>query len=79
MQSIPHAITTWHCHFELDYLLAHSDTELSEILTGGTPIEMRVELLCLKATGKKYLVSGDCDNKSPDGSCAGHKKPSQEG
>jgi hypothetical protein len=64
--------TRWHCHFELDYLLAQTDAGLAEMLKGGTPVEIRVMLICMKASGKRYLVVGDCDRRASDGKCAGH-------
>ncbi|MBR8094542.1 MULTISPECIES: hypothetical protein [Burkholderia] len=64
--------TRWHCHFEIDYLLAQSDAMLTEILNGGTPVEIRVHLICKKAAGKRFLVVGECDHVAQDGKCAGH-------
>lgn len=69
--------TTWHCHFDVDYLLAQSDGELSTILIGGTSVEMRAMLVCLKAAGKTKFVGSGCNNKCSDGSCAGHQKESK--
>lgn len=66
--------TTWHCHFELDYLMAQPDNELSKILTGGPISWIRTQLVLMKAAGKTVLVAGPCDHKNPDGSCAGHRK-----
>jgi hypothetical protein len=64
--------TRWHSHFELDYLLSQADGMLGKMLKGGSPIELRVKLICMKAAGKAYLVVGDCDNVKPDGKCGGH-------
>lgn len=68
----PPAFTRYHCHFELDYLLGQSDRQLAAMLTGGTPVELRTHLVCLKAAGKTVLVVDSCDNRRPDGRCAGH-------
>ncbi|HDR9761895.1 hypothetical protein KDX16_15905 [Burkholderia vietnamiensis] len=64
--------TKWHCHFELDYLLAQSDAMLAKMLKGGTPVEIRVQLICMKASGKRFLIVGECDHIGHDGKCAGH-------
>lgn len=69
--------TKWHCHFELDYLLAQSDAMLAKMLKGGTPLEIRARLICMKAAGKRFLVVGECDHVGQDGKCAGH--PAGEG
>lgn len=66
------ASTRWHCHFDLDYLLSQGDDALAEMLQGGTPVEMRAALVCMKAAGKRFLVVGSCDRITVDGKCAGH-------
>lgn len=63
-----------HCHFDLDYLLSRRDEELSTMLKGGTPVEIRAALVIMKAQGKIGLVVGECNNVGPDGTCAGHEK-----
>ncbi|MBB5546571.1 hypothetical protein A8H39_02035 [Paraburkholderia fungorum] len=64
--------TIWHCHFELDYLIRQRDEQLAEMLTGGTPVEIRTQLICMRAAGKRYLAVGKCDNRDREGKCAGH-------
>jgi len=56
----------------LDYLLSQEDTSLAEMLKGGTPVELRANLICMKAAGKRFLVVGECDKVAADGKCAGH-------
>ncbi len=65
-------MASFHCHFDLDYLIALSDEYLLSYLKGGTAAEIRTELVIQRAKGLQYFVGGDCDNKNPDGSCAGH-------
>jgi hypothetical protein len=64
--------TQWHCHFELDYLIRQSDEQLAGMLTGGTPVEIRTQLICMRAAGKRYLVGGNCNRRDREGKCAGH-------
>ena len=66
------AETRWHCHFPIDFLLKQDDARLAKTLKGGTPVELRAALVCMKAAGKRFLVIGDCDKVAPDGKCAGH-------
>jgi hypothetical protein len=67
--------TRWHYHFEIADLLARSDESLEQVLTGGTPAEIRTTLVLRKAAGKTYLTVGGCDNVGKDGKCCGHPIP----
>lgn len=67
-------MTTYHIYMLLDTLLAMSDAELGETLTGGTPQEMRANLQEMKQQGKTALSAGGCDNQDSTGRCLGHNK-----
>lgn len=64
-----------HLQYELDYLITRSDGELARMLKGGTPLEMRTQLVIDWAKGRRYLVAGKCDQVGPDGGCQGHHSP----
>lgn len=65
--------TRFHCHFDIDHLQKQSDEMLLQMLKGGSAVEIRAALVCLKASGKSALVVGKCDNQSPVGTCNGHQ------
>lgn len=65
--------TRFHCHFEIAFLLAQSDARLAEMLSGGTPGDIRSTLVHMTTEGKRFLVVGGCNNVGLDGLCAGHK------
>ena len=65
--------TTYHIHIPVDSLLGMSDKELMETVNHPDGSEgARSELHEMQKEGISCLVVGDCDNKKPDGSCAGH-------
>ncbi|NIC05223.1 hypothetical protein [Billgrantia bachuensis] len=69
----------YHCHFEIDYLLGRSDRQLGEMLIqpkDGT--HLRTALCEMKQDGQQFLVVGECNNKRPDGSCAGHAQENED-
>lgn len=64
-----------HLQFGLDDLIRRSDGELAEMVQGGTPLEMRAQLVIQRAKGQRYLVVGECDRRGDDGGCLGHPLP----
>lgn len=63
----------FHVHFDIDHLQRQPDETLIGMLKGGTAVEMRAALVCLKAAGKVALVVGACDHQSRAGRCLGHE------
>ncbi len=66
---------TIHIAYDIASLLAASDQILNESISGGTVEELREALKEMLDDGIEYLTIADCDNKRPNGSCAGHKEP----
>ena len=66
--------TTYHIHIPLRVLLSYSDKELGEAVSHPDGVQAaRDELRQMKLMGMTCLAAGKCDNKNPDGSCAGHR------
>lgn len=66
--------TTYHIHIPLHVLLGYSDKKLGEVVTHPDGVQAaREELRQMQLMGKTVLAAGKCDNKHPDGSCAGHR------
>lgn len=71
--------TTYHIHIPLHVLLGYSDKKLGKIVTHPDGVQAaRAELREMQLMGKTVLVAGKCDNKHPDGSCAGHPVSEEE-
>lgn len=66
---------TIHIAHNIACLLAASDEILNESIYGGTVEELREALKEMLDNGVEYLTIADCDNKRPNGSCAGHEEP----
>lgn len=66
--------TTFHIHIPVRVLLSYGDKRLGEIITHPEGVEgARKELREMQEDGAIYLVCDNkCDNRKPDGSCAGH-------
>jgi hypothetical protein len=66
--------TIRHIHYDVTSLLNMNDKQLSECVSHPDGVEAaRLDLQSMFDSGKTCLVlSGDCDNKNPNGSCAGH-------
>ncbi|MCZ0926507.1 hypothetical protein L0636_01210 [Halomonas janggokensis] len=66
--------TTFHIHIPVRVLLGYGDRRLGEIVTHPEGVEgARKELREMLEDGAIYLVcDSKCDNRKPDGSCAGH-------
>ncbi|MGR5159714.1 hypothetical protein [Vibrio owensii] len=71
---------TIHIHMEVKSLLEKSDKELKELVTHPEGIAAaRNELNEMLENGELYLViDSNCDNRKPDGSCAGHPLPDSQ-
>lgn len=75
MSSLSKTPTSWHIHVPIKKLLRYGDKRLGEIIThpkgvGGA----RAELRQMRAEGQEFLVcDSSCNNRKPDGSCAGHQ------
>lgn len=65
---------TIHIHMTVPFLLSLNNQELSEVITHPDGVEAaRKELNAMLDEGETCLVlDSSCDNKKPDGSCAGH-------
>lgn len=71
--------TTYHIHIPLHVLLGYSDKKLGEVVAHPDGVQAeRDELRQMQLAGMTVLVAGKCDNKKPDGSCAGHRRPAEE-
>lgn len=71
--------TTYHIHIPLHVLLGYSDKKLGEVVTHPDGVQAaRAELREMQLMGKTVLAAGKCDNKHPDGSCAGHPTSEEE-
>ena len=64
---------TIHIAHNIAYLLAASDEIINESISGGTVEQLREALKEMLDDGVEYLTIADCDNKRPNGSCAGHE------
>lgn len=66
--------TTFHIHMPVSVLLSYGDKRLADIVTHPNGVEgARQELHQMKAEGMIFLVcDSKCDNRKPNGSCAGH-------
>ncbi|MDW0357743.1 hypothetical protein Q8G38_00270 [Halomonas venusta] len=66
--------TTFHIHIPVRTLLHYSDKRLGDIVTHPEGVEgARKELREMQEQGIIFLVcDSKCDNRKPDGSCAGH-------
>ncbi|MCF2911875.1 hypothetical protein [Halomonas sp. Cn5-12] len=71
LTSIP---TTFHIHIPIRVLLSYGDKRLGDIVTHSEGVDgARKELRQMLENGKQVLVcDSSCDNRNPDGSCAGH-------
>lgn len=65
--------TRFHVHIDIDHLQRQPDNLLIQMLKGGTAIEIRAALVCLKASGRSSLVIGECNHQSRAGVCLGHQ------
>ncbi|EKO3439429.1 hypothetical protein NTE19_003321 [Vibrio fluvialis] len=63
-----------HIHMSIPHLLSLSDKKLTEMVTHPDGVlAAREELKSILDEGETCLVmDSTCDNKKPDGSCAGH-------
>lgn len=66
--------TTFHIHIPVSVLLSYSDKRLGDIVTHPEGVDgARKELRQMLEKGEQVLVcDSNCDNRNPDGSCAGH-------
>ncbi|BCB62182.1 hypothetical protein HaloA020_28830 [Halomonas sp. A020] len=66
--------TTFHIHIPVSVLLSYGDKRLGDIVTHPEGVDgARKELRQMLEKGKQVLVcDSSCDNRNPDGSCAGH-------
>ncbi|OCH60894.1 hypothetical protein A6D98_09855 [Aliivibrio fischeri] len=66
--------TTFHIHVPIQALLNMNDDELSGFASHPDGFAaLRSELRDMLSDGEYCLVlDNECDNKNPDGSCAGH-------
>ncbi|WP_404377856.1 hypothetical protein [Vreelandella aquamarina] len=66
--------TTFHIHIPVRVLLSYGDKRLGDIVTHPEGVDgARKELQQMLEKGKQVLVcDSSCDNRHPDGSCAGH-------
>lgn len=73
-------MTTYHIHMTIRQLLRYGDKRLAEMVEHHEGVEgARKELRQMLSNGTEYLVcDSTCDNRKPDGSCAGHTKPGEK-
>ena len=73
-------MTTYHIHMPINTLLRYGDKRLGDIITHPEGVAgARLELREMIETGAQYLVcDSTCNNRHPDGSCAGHTEPGEK-
>lgn len=77
---LPNTPTTFHIHIPVSVLLSYGDKRLGDIVTHPEGVDgVRKELRQMLAEGNQVLVcDSSCDNRNPDGSCAGHPSAKPE-
>lgn len=75
MSSLSKTPTSWHIHMPIKTLLRYGDKRLGEIVTHSQGVDgARNELTKMLNEGMEFLVcDSSCNNRKPDGSCAGHQ------
>jgi len=78
MSNLSKTPATWHIHVPIKKLLRYGDKRLGEIVSHPQGVNgARNELRQMRENGIEFLVcDSQCDNRNPDGSCAGH--PTEE-
>jgi hypothetical protein len=73
-------MTTYHIHIPIKVLLRYGDKRLGDIITHPQGVDgARNELRQMREKGTEHLVCDSaCDNRNPDGSCAGHTDPGEK-
>ncbi|MGM0858618.1 MAG: hypothetical protein ACQEW0_16285 [Pseudomonadota bacterium] len=66
--------TKFHIHIPVRVLLSYGDKRLGDVVTHPEGVDgARKELRQMLEKGEQVLVcDSGCDNRNPDGSCAGH-------